>query len=62
MEAGICFLLIKDIEIRQLRCVKFFKAPVQHFGVYFCLGVYLLILKTITELTFNFEEREVELM
>ena len=33
----------------------FIKAPVQHFGAYFCLGNYLLILKTRIKVTINIE-------
>ena len=55
MEAESCFLLNKGIEMGQLRCVRFIKEPVQHFWTYFCLGVYLLMLKTTTNVTFNTE-------
>ena len=39
-------MLNNDTEMEQLRCVRFTKAPLQHFGSYFCLGVYTLMLKT----------------
>ena len=61
MENESCLLLIKDIEMGQLRCLKFIKAPA-HCWVYFCLGVYLLMLKTRIKVTFNIEDRTVESM
>ena len=39
-------MLNKGIEMEQLRRVRFIKAPLQHFGSYFCLGVYMLMHKT----------------
>ena len=59
MENESCVLLIKDIEMGQLRCLKFIKAPA-HCWVYFCLGVYLLMLKTRIKVTFNIEDRTIE--
>ena len=58
MEAESC---VKDIEMGQLRCVRI-KAPAQHFGTYFCLEVYLLMLKTRITVDFNIENRTVESM
>ena len=39
----------------QLRGVSFTKAPVQHFGAYFCLQAYLLMLKTTIKVTTNID-------
>ena len=62
IEVRSSFLLIKSIEMGQLRCVRSIKAPVQHFGSYFCLGVYLLMLKTRIKITTNIDDRTIESM
>ena len=62
MEAESSFLLNKDIEMGQLRYARFIEALVQHFWVYFCLGTYILILKTTIKVTFNIEYRTFESM
>ena len=42
----------------QLICLRFIKALVQHFGSYFCLGVYLLMLKTRIKLIITIADME----
>ena len=59
METESYFLSIKDIEMEQLRCVRFIKTPVQHFGAYFCFGVYLWMLKIKIKVAINIEDETV---